>query len=59
MQQVTVWADDFIFVGRGSWAGQDWNTAVGVPTGWFYWLPPVGGNDGVLSDGFENTIITE
>ncbi len=53
-----MWADDFIFVGRGGWAGQDWNTAVGVPTGWFYWLPPVGGNDGVLSDGFENTIIT-
>jgi hypothetical protein len=55
----TVWADDFILVGRGGWAGQDWNTAVGVPTGWFYWLPPIGGNDGALSDGYENTIITD
>lgn len=56
----TVWADDFVFIGRGgAWAGQDWNTQVGVPTGWFYWLPPVGGNDGVLSDGYENTMITD
>ncbi|MEO8399098.1 MAG: FlgD immunoglobulin-like domain containing protein, partial [Ignavibacteriaceae bacterium] len=55
----TVWADDFIFTGRGNWAGQDWNTSVGVPTGWFYWLPPSGGNDGILSDGFENTRITD
>ena len=31
----TVWTDDYIFVGRGGWAGQDWNTSVGVPTGWF------------------------
>ncbi len=55
----TVWADDFIFVGRnGGWAGQDWNTAVGVPTGWFYWLPPIGGNDGVLNQGYENTVVT-
>ncbi len=54
----TVWADDFMFIGRGGWAGQDWNTAVGVPTGWYYWLPPVGGNDGVLNKGFENTIVT-
>ena len=24
----TVWADDFIFIGRGgAWAGQDWNTS--------------------------------
>ncbi|HKB87957.1 MAG TPA: hypothetical protein VKD08_17395, partial [Ignavibacteriaceae bacterium] len=46
----TVWTDDFIFVGRnGGWAGQDWNTAVGVSTGWFYWLPPIGGNDGILN----------
>ena len=44
----TVWADDFILVGRGgAWAGQDWNTGVGVPTGWYYWLPPNGGNDGL------------
>jgi len=56
----TVWADDFMFYGRGgAWAGQDWNTQVGVPTGWFYWLPPVGGNDGVLSAGYENTKITD
>jgi hypothetical protein len=34
----TVWADDFLLTGRGgSWAGQDWNTSVGVPTGWYYW----------------------
>jgi hypothetical protein len=55
----TVWTDDYIFVGRGGWAGQDWNTAVGVPTGWFYWLPPIGGNDGILTDGYENTIVTD
>ena len=55
----TVWADDFIFLGRGgAWAGQDWNTGVGVPTGWYYWLPPNGGNDGLLQDGFENTVVT-
>ncbi len=56
----TVWADDFMFYGRkGAWAGQNWNTQVGVPTGWFYWLPPSGGNDGKLSDGYENTKITD
>ena len=55
----TVWADDFILVGRGgAWAGQTWDTQVGVPTGWYYWLPPVGGNDGQLSAGFENTVVT-
>jgi hypothetical protein len=55
----TVWADYFIFTGRaGAWAGQDWNIGVGVPTGWFYWLPPIGGNDGVLANGFENTRVT-
>ena len=55
----TVWADDFIFVGRGgAWAGQDWNTGVGVPTGWYYWLPPNGGNDALLANGFENTVVT-
>jgi FlgD Ig-like domain len=55
----TVWADNFILIGRaGAWAGQDWNTGVGVPTGWNYWLPPLGGNDGDLSNGFENTMIT-
>lgn len=55
----TVWTDDYLFVGRNGWAGQDWNTAVGVPTGWFYWLPPIGGNDGVLNQGYENTIVTD
>ncbi|HUI11313.1 MAG TPA: hypothetical protein VL221_13365, partial [Bacteroidota bacterium] len=55
----TVWADDFVFYGRaGQWAGQDWNTAVGVPTGWYYWLPPNGGNDGLIANGFENTVVT-
>ena len=55
----TVWADDFVFYGRaGQWAGQDWNTSVGVPTGWYYWLPPNGGNDALLSNGFENTVVT-
>ena len=55
----TVWADNFIFYGRnGAWAGQDWNTELGVPTGWYYWLPPNGGNDGMLSNGFENTVVT-
>ena len=55
----TVWADDFILTGRaGGWAGQDWNTAVGVPTGWFYWLPPNGGNDALLDQGYQNTKVT-
>jgi len=55
----TVWADDFVFYGRaGQWAGQDWNTSVGVPTGWYYWLPPNGGNDGLIANGFENTMVT-
>jgi hypothetical protein len=55
----TVWTDDYLFVGRNGWAGQDWNTQLGVPTGWFYWLPPIGGNDGVLNQGYENTIVTD
>jgi hypothetical protein len=55
----TVWTDDYVFNGRNGWAGQDWNTAVGVPTGWFYWLPPIGGNDGVLNQGYQNTIVTD
>ncbi|MCA1800734.1 MAG: hypothetical protein LC650_05525, partial [Actinobacteria bacterium] len=54
----TVWTDDYIFVGREGWAGQNWNTQLGVPTGWFYWLPPIGGNDGELTAGYENTRIT-
>ncbi len=54
----TVWADDFMLYGRGAWAGQDWNTNLGVPSGWYYWLPPNGGNDGLLNSGFENTVVT-
>ncbi|MBI3006545.1 MAG: hypothetical protein HYY49_14205, partial [Ignavibacteriales bacterium] len=55
----TVWADNFILYGRGgAWAGQNWNSGVGVPTGWTYWLPPNGGNDGLLANGFENTRLT-
>jgi hypothetical protein len=55
----TVWGDDFILVGRnGGWAGQDWNTGADMPTGWNYWLPPNGGNDGLLNSGFENTKLT-
>jgi len=54
-----VWADDFMLYGRGgAWAGQNWNTSLEMPTGWNYWLPPIGGNDGRLSNGFENTVIT-
>jgi hypothetical protein len=55
----TVWTDDYLFVGRNGWAGQDWNTAVGVPTGWFYWMPPIGGNDAILDQGYENTKVTD
>ena len=55
----TVWTDDYLFVGRDGWAGQDWNTQLGVPTGWFYWMPPIGGNDGVLDQGYENTVVTD
>ena len=55
----TVWADDFIHVGRkGAWAGQNWNQTVDMPTGWLYWFPPIGGNDGVITKGFENTGLT-
>ncbi len=55
----TVWADNFIFTGRnGNWAGQDWDTQLGVPTGWYYWMPPIGGNDGQLNAGYENTVVT-
>jgi len=55
----TVWADDFMFFGRGgAWAGQNWNQSVGVPQGWYYWLPPNGGHDVQLGNGFENTRLT-
>ena len=55
----TVWVDDVMFYGRaGQWAGQDWDTNLEYPTGWYYWLPPNGGNDGVLDNGFENTVVT-
>ncbi|MCH8011425.1 MAG: hypothetical protein IIA61_05685, partial [Candidatus Marinimicrobia bacterium] len=56
----TVWADDFMLYGRGgAWAGQNWNTSVGVPSGWIYWLPPSGGNNGEINHGYENTIVTD
>jgi hypothetical protein len=42
----TVWFDDFIFVGRGGWAGQNWNGFVDADSGWQYWIAPDGGNDG-------------
>jgi hypothetical protein len=29
-----------------------------VPTGWIYWFPPIGGNDGEITKGFENTRVT-
>ncbi|MBK7259259.1 MAG: T9SS type A sorting domain-containing protein [Ignavibacteriae bacterium] len=54
----TVWFDDIMFYGRAAWAGQNWGTNLEFPTGWYYWLPPVGGNDGVLADGFENTVVS-
>ena len=55
----TVWASDFMHYGRGgAWAGQNWNQGVGVPTGFIYWFPPIGGNDGEISNGFENTVVT-
>src|SRR5260221_9761 len=54
----TVWADDFVFTGRTTWGAQDWGQGVGGPTGWLYWFPPIGGNDGVLAYGFENTVVT-
>jgi hypothetical protein len=54
------WTTIISFIGgNGAWAGQNWNTAVGVPTGWIYWLPPTGGNDGEITNGFENTEITD
>jgi hypothetical protein len=55
----TVWVDDVMFYGRaGVWAGQDWGTNMEYPTGWYYWLPPIGGNDGEVANGFENTVVT-
>jgi hypothetical protein len=43
----TVWADNFIHVGRaGAWAGQNWNGFVEADSGWQYWIAPNGGNDG-------------
>ena len=52
----TVWADEFILNGRTDWAGGIWNESLVCPTGWIYWLPRT---DGVISDGYENTRITE
>ncbi len=55
----TVWMDDVMFYGRaGQWAGQHWGSNLEYPTGWYYWMPPIGGNDGVLENGFENTVVT-
>ena len=55
----TVWVDDFMFYGRaGQWAGQNWGSNLEYPTGWFYWMPPIGGNDGELTLGYENTVVT-
>ena len=42
----TVWFDNFIFVGRGGWAGQNWDGFVDADEGWQYWIAPSGGNDG-------------
>ena len=48
----TVWVDDFMFYGRaGQWAGQNWGSNLEYPTGWYYWMPPIGGNDGELTAG--------
>jgi len=52
----TVWADEFMLNGRTDWAGGIWNETVGVPEGWIYWLPRT---DGQLSDGYQNTRITD
>jgi len=53
----TVWADEFILNGReGAWAGGIWNETLLCPTGWIYWLPRI---DGEVSDGYENTRITD
>ncbi|MBI3587070.1 MAG: hypothetical protein HY088_08080, partial [Ignavibacteriales bacterium] len=43
----TVWVDDFLFVGRGGWAGQNWNGFVDADSSWQYWIAPNGGNDGL------------
>ena len=43
----TVWADNFIHVGRaGAWAGQNWDGFAEADSGWQYWIAPNGGNDG-------------
>ena len=48
-----------MFYGRaGQWAGQNWGSNLEYPTGWYYWLPPIGGNDGEVANGFENTVVT-
>ncbi len=52
----TVWVDDFSYSSRGDWAGGIWNEVLEYPTGWFYWLPRT---DGMVSHGYENTIITD
>ena len=48
----TVWADNFIHIGRaGVWAGQNWNGFADADSGWQYWISPVGGNDGASNFG--------
>jgi hypothetical protein len=42
----TMWFDNFTFVGRTTWAGQNWNGFVDADSGWQYWIAPDGGNDG-------------
>ena len=42
----TVWFDNFIFVARSGWAGQNWNGFADADSGWQYWIAPNGGNDG-------------
>ncbi|HLP18476.1 MAG TPA: hypothetical protein VK470_19615, partial [Bacteroidota bacterium] len=36
----TVWFDNFIFVGRTDWAGQNWNGFADADSGWQYWIAP-------------------
>jgi len=59
----TVWADDFMlyeqtFDDLGLFWSLNWNTGLLVPTGWYYWFPLNGGDDGLVVDGFVNTFVT-
>jgi hypothetical protein len=46
----TVWADDFIrwMCRRLGRAELEYERE--MPTGWIYWLPPNGGNDGAIGE---------